>query len=141
MMTATEKATDKFHFILIDDNSIDTFIAEKMLQVLDKDLSIRKFHFATEALQAIREDPYPEDDAPTIMFVDIQMPVMNGFEFIAEFEKLDPAVQEKYRVWVLTSSMNESDMIKAKSFSSVQVFLNKPLSKEALTNLLMKSSS
>jgi CheY-like chemotaxis protein len=129
---------NQFHFILIDDNNIDTFITEKLIQVSTQPLSIKKYHFAKEALTDIQNRTDYSDQSKTILFVDIQMPVMNGFEFITEFEKLPAETQNHYIVWILTSSLNDLDINKAKTFKSIQEFIHKPLSKENLINRLSK---
>ena len=61
------------------------------------------------------------------------MPIMNGFEFIEAFEQTLPVdLREQYIVNLLSSSINESDMIKANSYTSVNKFLNKPLTSGAI---------
>lgn len=125
---------DKMHFVVIDDSKLDCFIAEKVIQNTGRSESVRSFAVASEALDYIKTLPA---DKKTIVLVDIQMPVMNGFDFLAEFEKNVPQEQRSnFVVNLLSSSINETDQIRAKSFKFVNRFLNKPLTRNALENML-----
>jgi len=125
---------DKMHFVVIDDSKLDCFIAEKVIQNTGRSESVRSFAVASEALDYIKTLPA---DKKTIVLVDIQMPVMNGFDFLAEFEKNFPQEQRSnFIVNLLSSSINETDQIRAKTFKFVNRFLNKPLTRNALENML-----
>lgn len=124
----------KFHFIVIDDSRLDCFIAEKVIKNSGKDLSVRSFSDAREALALIKEPG--NSGAKTVLIVDIQMPLMNGFEFVEAFEKLPTEIRDKYIVYVLTSSSNQSDLNRMGSYFSVNKVLHKPLSSQTFTTLL-----
>jgi CheY-like chemotaxis protein len=85
---------NKLHFIVIDDSKLDCFIAEKIIRNTGRSESIRSFLQANDALNYIRDTPSSEDGLKTILLVDIQMPVMNGFEFVESFDRL-PKKKEK----------------------------------------------
>lgn len=122
------------HYMIIDDSQIDIFIASKMLQAVTPGAQIKSFLNAAEALEFIRNTPA---DAPkTVLFVDISMPIMDGFQFMHEFEKLPASVQDHYFTCFLTSSINEGDISKAKSFKSIRSYMNKPLTHNSIQQLL-----
>ena len=127
--------SDKMHFIIIDDSKLDCFIAEKVIQNTGKSESVKSFVAASEALDYIKTSlPL---NKKTIVLVDIQMPVMNGFDFLEAFEQNVPQDQRtNYIINLLSSSINESDQIRAKAYKSVNHFLNKPLTKVALEKML-----
>lgn len=127
--------TDKYHFIIIDDSRLDCLIAEKVIQNSRRHLTVTSFSNAVEALDSIRKST-EEASAKTILIVDIQMPLMNGFEFIEAFEKLPQDIQENYIVNVLTSSTNRSDINRIQSYRSVRSQLNKPLTPQAFASIL-----
>lgn len=127
--------TDKYHFIIIDDSRLDCLIAEKVIQNSRRHLTVTSFSNAVEALDSIRKST-EEASAKTILIVDIQMPLMNGFEFIEAFEKLPLDIQENYIVNVLTSSTNRSDINRIQSYRSVRSQLNKPLTPQAFASIL-----
>jgi CheY-like chemotaxis protein len=124
---------NKLNFIVIDDSKLDCFIADKIIQNTGRAESIKVFQQATEALSYINTTP---SSATTIVFVDIQMPVMNGFEFVESFEKLPDNLKGNYHIYMLSSSINENDIAKVKGYSSVKHFLNKPLTNDTITAVL-----
>ncbi len=125
----------KLHFIVIDDSKLDCFIAEKMIKNTGKGESIRSFLQAREALDFISTAPVAED-SHMIVLVDIQMPVMDGFEFVEAFETLPPEITQHYTIYVITSSINENDLHRVHHYTSVKQFLNKPLTSNNLAILL-----
>ena len=127
--------SDKLNFIIIDDSKLDCFIAEKVIQNSGRSESVKSFMVATEALDYIKG--LSAADQKTIVLVDIQMPVMNGFEFIEAYEQSIPdGSKDAFMVNLLSSSINETDVIRAKGYKSVNKFLNKPLTKATLDIIL-----
>lgn len=125
----------RYHFILIDDSKLDCFIGEKVIQSIGCHVSLTVFMDAQEALNFIGSREV--DENKTIILVDIQMPLMTGFEFIESFEQMvDESKQSNYIINLLSSSINENDMIKARSYKSVNDFLNKPIKKDVLQAMI-----
>ncbi len=125
-----------YNYIIIDDSQIDIFIATKMIQNAIDGANIQSFIYATEALESIKKTS--SNNVQTIVFVDINMPLMNGFEFMTEFEKLPIEIQNLHIPYFLTSSINESDILKAKTFITAKDYLNKPITQQSIQNLLSK---
>lgn len=126
----------KLHFIVIDDSKLDCFIAEKMIRNTGKSESIKSFLQGREALNFIATAPPSDEYSHTIVLVDIQMPIMNGFEFVEAFEQLPYAITENYSIYVISSSINDTDMRKLQNYTSVKQFLNKPLTSNTLAVIL-----
>lgn len=127
-------AAEKLNFIVIDDSKLDCFIAEKIIRNTGKAEQIKSFTLATDALEYIKGNT--TDTIKTVLLVDIQMPVMNGFEFVEAFEKLPQEIVDQYNVYVLSSSINENDMNRVRYHTSVKQFLNKPLTSNTLSTIL-----
>jgi len=126
---------DKIHFVVVDDSKLDCFIAEKVILSTANCASVKTFMLASEALDYINSDPFGA--SRVVILVDIQMPIMNGFEFIETLEtKLSTDQKKRYIIHLLSSSINESDMLRANSFQTVKSFLNKPLTKASLEQML-----
>ena len=122
-------------FILIDDSELDCFIAKKIIEQTIKPLSIKVFRNAKPALETIREKT-ADSDHISIILLDLHMPLMNGFQFVEEFEKLPAEIQEKYKIIVLSSSRNKNDIFRLLNYKKVSSFQEKPLTRESLLNMV-----
>jgi CheY-like chemotaxis protein len=130
----------KFSFIIIDDSELDRFITKKFLELTNKDFIIETFSNANHAMEAIRKDE--NDNLPAIILLDMQMPLMSGFEFIEEFESLPPEIRNKYIIIllsVLSNSKSPAEMYQELDKSIVSSVIEKPLTAEKLFVLLNKA--
>lgn len=125
--------------LLIDDNDIDNFINERMVvgcgyaDVVYVNTSTRS---ALEFLKNLATHPdVPPQVFPKVIFLDINMPILDGFQFLAELEKFSYDFVKKVRVVMLTSSINPADQEKAMKSKLVVGFLHKPLTQEALKGI------
>lgn len=125
----------KLNFIIIDDSKLDCFIAEKIIKNTGKSESIRSFQQGRDALDYIT-NAKPDEYSHTIILVDIQMPIMNGFEFVEEFEKLPLHITSNYTIYIISSSINDNDLNRVHNYPSVKQFLNKPINSNNLAILL-----
>lgn len=127
---------ETFHFIIVEDSKLDAFIGEKILENFQSVcVSLEVFLDPKEALETILKKEISAHR--TILFLDIQMPLMNGFEFIESFELRAPQkMQDNFVINMLSSSIDERDIIRAKSYRSVNIFLNKPLRNEMVSHML-----
>ena len=91
-------------FIIIDDSKLDCFIAERIIQNVGQHGVIRSFPDASTVLNEISQLPQPA--GRTIIVLDIQMPVMNGFEFVEAFESLPLHKKMNYEIFMISSSVN-----------------------------------
>jgi CheY-like chemotaxis protein len=114
-------------FIIIDDTELDHFIARKMIANANSNFQVKSFLDAQQALEYIVADQYDSGIKVVLVFLDIYMPMMNGFEFVEEFEKLDQAIQDKYYIVALTSSIEMSDINRISSYHVVKEKITKPL--------------
>lgn len=128
-------AAHKWHFIVIDDNKLDCFIAEKIIRNTGLSESVATFSDARRALEFVKNDTQP-DEHNNIIIVDIQMPLMNGFEFVEAFEMLPQDLRNRFVIFMLTSSINENDLNRVKNYGSVKHLLNKPLTSDKLSYLI-----
>jgi CheY-like chemotaxis protein len=125
-------------FIVIDDTELDHFIARKVIANANKNYSIKSFSDASLALAYIHQDNYDSDIKIILVLLDIYMPLMNGFQFVEEFEKLDQAIQDKYYIAALTSSIEISDINRINSYRSFKTRITKPITADGITQLLNK---
>ena len=119
---------DNKKILLIDDSKFDNLINAKLIQTEFKNTQVQAFFSANEALQFLKDNQFNEEELPDILFVDIRMPEMDGFEFMDSFGQLSPTLKEKCKVFILTSSIDPGDKTRAEQNPNVLKFLNKPLS-------------
>lgn len=130
----------KYHAVmLIDDNEIDNLINQKMIEAANITEHIFTHTGAKSAIEFLKNLEKIEGPAvnvlPDIIFLDIDMPLMDGFQFLDEFEKLNDATKEKCNIVMLTSSINPQDVNKSKKYTNVKKYINKPLTQENLEKL------
>ncbi|GAA5040739.1 response regulator [Marivirga lumbricoides] len=131
----------KYHSVmLIDDNEIDNLINQKMVEAARLSDYIYTHTGAKSAIEFLKNIEQLEKDVvekvlPDVIFLDIDMPLMDGFQFLEEFNKLKDATIKKCKIIMLTSSINPQDVSKSKKYEAVKKYLNKPLSQESLMDL------
>jgi len=127
----------EFSFIIIDDSELDCFVIQKVIERAFKNPEIISFQNANNALDAIKEQGVKTK--PTIILLDIQMPLMNGFQFIEEFENFSPEIQDCYTVIILSilsSTRAPADIHTAFNKRIVGSIIEKPFTIEKLLSLL-----
>lgn len=124
---------------VIDDDSIYQMLTKRMVEKSHPDIQVISFlngKLAFDQLTAAMQADNPEE-MPSVVFLDINMPVMNGWEF------LDAMIQEQFntrlnaRIYIVSSSIDKSDFEKAKTYDNVSDYLVKPLSKSDFEKYLV----
>lgn len=124
--------------LLIDDDNDCNFFHKLLIDQMN---CTEKVYIATNGLEALgflkacAEGKYPK---PEIIFLDINMPKMNGWEFLDEYHKLAENEKAKMVLIMLTTSLNPDDREKASTYTEVSGFLSKYLDKDSLTRVLEK---
>jgi CheY-like chemotaxis protein len=121
--------------MLIDDNEIDNIINEKILESNNFADTIMVFQKSEEALAYLKEHQRQPELLPEIIFLDINMPVMDGFQFLKEFDSYGDVVKKTCNIIMLSSSISPRDVERASDDDNIKLYLNKPLSSKYLKNI------
>jgi CheY-like chemotaxis protein len=121
--------------VLIDDNNVVNFINRRTMESCSFSDSIVEYTSAKKALRFLNEAAKHPEQIPDLIFLDIKMQLMNGFEFLENFIKLPASVKGKAKIIMLTSSLLETDKQHALQYESVVAFLNKPITRDKLNSI------
>ena len=119
--------------VLIDDSDIDLFIQRRFLEVYNFSQQLILYRSAEEALNWLKM--LNGETPPDVIFLDLNMPDVDGFSFLENFETLTDNVREKAKIVVLTSSNNKKDKEQAFANKNVIQFITKPLKQSDIEDL------
>lgn len=119
--------------VLIDDSDIDLFIQKRFLEVYQFSKNFTSYRSAEEALEQLNSTR--EQSAPDVIFLDLNMPNVDGFGFLEGFKSLPHEVRDKSKIVVLTSSNSQKDRALAFTYQNVVHFVTKPLKQSDIEDL------
>jgi CheY-like chemotaxis protein len=130
---------EKFKYkkaLLIDDSYIDNLINRKILENNDFAESIVVMDSPEKAFDYVNEClSLGKDHLPEIIFLDLRMQEMSGFEFLSIFDTIEGLEPQQIRIYVLSSSLDPSDLKKIRENSLVSRFISKPLTNQSLAEI------
>lgn len=118
--------------MLVDDNDTDNFISKRIIEITKFAHKVEVRNSGKSALDYIEANQDKPEMLPNLIFLDINMPIVDGFVFLYEFEKFNEIVKEKCKVIILSSSDNKRDIDKIVNNDHVIKFVTKPLTEAAL---------
>jgi two-component system nitrate/nitrite response regulator NarL len=119
--------------VLIDDSDIDLFIQRRFLEVYNFSKKLVSYKSAEEALDWLQK--VNGEAPPDVIFLDLNMPNVDGFGFLENFAKLPQKILDKSRIVVLTSSNSQKDREQAFNYKNVISFVTKPLKQSDIEEL------
>ncbi len=124
----------KTNFIIIDDDDIFLKLGKMYLELGNCTSSVTLYNDASVALDII-SGMLEHIDKKIVVFLDLNMPILNGFDFLDKIELLPNSKSEKLCIYIMTSSINYEDIEKAKKYEIVRKYLNKPITKEIVDGI------
>lgn len=124
--------------LLIDDDELTNYINEITVNETDCTENLVTAESGKEALHYLQTKVNQGHPSPDLILLDINMPAMDGWDFLAEYKKLEDSFINKIIVVMLTTSLNPEDEEKANLFDEVKDYKNKPLTVELLDEIVSK---
>ncbi|NVK75256.1 MAG: response regulator [Oceanospirillaceae bacterium] len=129
-------STRKEIICLIDDDKVYQYTASKSIEASSVVKRVLVFDDGEQAYTYLVDNLTLRENLPDIIFLDINMPYMDGWEFMEEFIKLKPKLSKPITIYMVSSSLQEEDINKAKSLENISEYIIKPISKERFQELL-----
>lgn len=127
--------------MLVDNSTIDNFVNSKIIIRYQFAANVIPFTKASKALKYLLElNSADESEIPSVLFLDLDMPEINGYEFLDAFQLLSDKIKKQVKIVILTNSTNPADAMVCSKSESVITFFQKPLIKDNIEalNLLLK---
>jgi len=121
--------------VLIDDNPIDHYIMRTMLYKNEACEQATYTFDGNMIIEYMEENKGEPKKLPDVIFLDLTMPDFSGWEFLEKFDKLQDSLNKHVDLYVMTSSVRESDKERSTKYGCVHSFISKPLSKQALNSI------
>lgn len=121
---------------IVDDDKIYHYTSKVLINRLDPNSVINHYYDGKSSLEALNKALTEGEQTPEIILLDINMPDVNGWEFIEAYKNIKHNLRQIPEIYVVSSSIDPNDMKKAKSIPEITAYLTKPLSMETIANLL-----
>ncbi|WP_416864490.1 MAG: response regulator [Imperialibacter sp.] len=121
---------------IIDDDQIYVFGLRKLIDFHKYSKNLLVFKNGAEAIKYMKPLITSSDELPDVILLDINMPVMDGWQFLDEFVKIKPLIKKKITIYMVSSSIDEADLERAKSYEEVSDFIVKPVKEHDLAKIL-----
>lgn len=118
---------------VIDDDPIYQIIVNKIIQKSELFSSVSSFINGKDAIDALKKSLENNEMPPNIILLDINMPIMDGWEFMEEMVLLKSQINELIHIYIVSSSIAFEDKSKAKNYSEIIAYLSKPVNSNDLT--------
>jgi CheY-like chemotaxis protein len=115
---------------IIDDDKIFTFVLKKIIEKNNHFKQVVDFKNGEDVLEILSS----KSDSPDIILLDINMPVIDGWQFLERLEDLPN--KKEYKIFIMSSSIDKNDIEKSKTYSTVKDFISKPINEEKLRRII-----
>jgi len=124
--------------LLIDDDEPTNFMSKIIIQKADENSIPSVMQNPKSALNILKNESINIEEIPDLIFLDINMPSMNGWDFLDEYKDLEIHKRKNILLYMLTTSMNDDDDVKSKEYSCVNGFMVKPLTVKSYSQIVNK---
>lgn len=123
---------------LIDDDDTFVYLTKKTIEQTNLVQLIKIFGNGLDAIHFLEENKSNPEALPEIILLDLSMPVMDGWQFLDAFTKLNPKIGKKITIYICSSSISPDDVTRSKTISAVTDYIIKPITKDKLIEMIAK---
>lgn len=120
--------------MIVDDNEFDCYITSKLINSFDSTIDIMEFNSSTTAIEYLEEYQSDLKKLPSLIFLDIYMPILDGFKFIERFSKLSEKIKDYTKICILSTTVDDLHIHKAKIDENV-LCTSKPITMEFIQSI------
>lgn len=121
---------------LVDDDDTFVYITKKVIEKNSDVKEIKTFSNGLDALNFLKENINDKYQLPEIIFLDLSMPIMDGWQFLDGFGNIKSPNTKKIIIYICSSSISPYDLERAKSINSVKDYIVKPITKDKLIEII-----
>ncbi|GBF21041.1 MULTISPECIES: response regulator [Arenibacter] len=121
---------------IVDDDDIYQFTMVMTMKSLNLTDKIMVFSDGEEALDFMLDNLHNDKELPDVIFLDIDMPIMDGFQFMEEYVKIKPKLGKKITIYMVSSSVDPVDIERAKKISEITDYIVKPITHDQLKHIV-----
>ena len=118
--------------IMVDDDEIFIYLTKKAIDSVNIVDLIKVFGNGLDAIDFLKAHAHKPEELPEIIFLDLSMPIMDGWQFLEEYILLQPTLGRKIIIYIVSSSISPEDIIRARKITAVTDYIIKPITKEKL---------
>ncbi len=122
--------------LIVDDDQVYRFAATKTIEATGFAKSVEQCNNGLDALNFITHAVYSYSKLPDIIFLDINMPVMDGWEFLEAYTSIAPRLSGAIKIYIVSSSVDNNDILRSKQFKHVSGYVIKPVYKDKFCEIL-----
>ncbi|WP_256011064.1 response regulator [Desertivirga xinjiangensis] len=119
---------------IIDDDPIHQRIAQIMIEKHNIYDEFKSYTEAGKALEYLQQNIAAADALPDVILLDLNMPVVDGWDFLEKFDTFRNALSKSIKIYIVSSSVDEKDIMRSQSYAYVHGFISKPLSPDIIRN-------
>jgi CheY-like chemotaxis protein len=127
-----------FIICIVDDDDIYKFTMRKTIEINKLARKVIIFSDGEEALEFMIDNLGNKQDLPDVIFLDINMPIMDGYQFMDEYIKIKPRVGKTITIYMVSSSVDVADIEKVKEISEISDYLIKPIQASELNDIIVE---
>lgn len=126
--------TNPIKAFVVDDDDIYQYLAKKELEKVDAQILVHGYSDGRKALDEIEANQSNTDQLPDVIFLDLNMPILNGWSFVESLQNLN--IEKRILIYVISSSFDRRDIEKSREYPMIKDYLVKPFKRTQIEQII-----